>query len=352
MDLSAFGQHRVIEPKGTLPQSALRLNNSPTVENPNELLLDVEELMLDATSMRQVRESCAGVEARMASRVLEIVRERGKMHNPVTNSGGVLIGRIREVGAGFFSVHRPLPEASKIGQTVVPVASLSTLPLHLSGVKGFAGDRVLVEGKAVMFSCMKLCPVMPDLGAELTLACVDISSLVPQVNRCLQALKPRANEPLRILVMGCGKAGLAALYCARDFAAQTGARVQLLAIDYSWNAVSNVEKLKLADAAAQADARQASSLYEFVARNTNGSLCDLVINVVNVAGTETPTVLCTRPQGTVLWFSMATRFDQAALATDSLGRDVTMIIGNGVADGQVEQTVALARAHPEIFKTH
>jgi hypothetical protein len=45
---------------------------------------------------------------------------------------------------------------------------------------------------------------------------------------------------------------------------------------------------------------------------------------------------------------MATRFDQAALATDSLGKDVTMLIGNGVAEAQVEETISLVSAHADL----
>lgn len=34
----------------------------------------------------------------MKDRILEIVRTRGKMHNPETNSGGVLLGVVQEIG--------------------------------------------------------------------------------------------------------------------------------------------------------------------------------------------------------------------------------------------------------------
>ena len=44
---------------------------------------------------------------------------------------------------------------------------------------------------------------------------------------------------------------------------------------------------------------------------------------------------------------MATRFEQVALATDGLGKDVTMLIGNGAAQG-VDETLALVRAQPEL----
>ena len=39
----------------------------------------------------------------MAARILEIVAERGKMHNPDTDSGGILLGTVADAGERFAS---------------------------------------------------------------------------------------------------------------------------------------------------------------------------------------------------------------------------------------------------------
>src|ERR1035437_900059 len=117
--LSIYGSHRVIEPKKSLPQSALRLDNRPKILNPHELLLDVDFLMLDATSMREIRDFCSSYPDLMTAKILEIIQERGKMHNPVTNSGGVLVGRIREIGKQFFEVHPAVPGGDTPGQIII-----------------------------------------------------------------------------------------------------------------------------------------------------------------------------------------------------------------------------------------
>ena len=86
---SPFGVHRVLDPSGeevTLPQAARRLDPSPQIAA-DEVRIDVEVLNLDAASYRQLREE-----------VLRIVAERGKMQNPVTGSGGMLIGTVAQVG--------------------------------------------------------------------------------------------------------------------------------------------------------------------------------------------------------------------------------------------------------------
>ena len=181
---SGYGFHRVKKSTQILPLAADQLDATPLLKSDEELVLDVELLQLDATSMKEIREASHGDLASMKSRILHIVETRGKMHNPVTNSGGVLVGRIREEGRRFFERHSR-PAGIQSGTSVIPVASLTSLPLHLESIESIALDQVRVRGTAVAFSCMRICPVPEDLGAALTLSCVDISSLVPQLRRNL-----------------------------------------------------------------------------------------------------------------------------------------------------------------------
>jgi L-erythro-3,5-diaminohexanoate dehydrogenase len=83
-EFSAYGFHRVIRPLGVMPQAAEQLDNTPKILASDEVLIDVEVLNLDSTSMKQIKETYPDV----GKRILEIVSQRGKMHNPVTKSGG------------------------------------------------------------------------------------------------------------------------------------------------------------------------------------------------------------------------------------------------------------------------
>jgi len=78
---------------------------------------------------------------------------------------------------------------------------------------------------------------------------------------------------------------------------------------------------------------------------TSGALCDVVLNCVNVADTEATSILCARRNGTVVFYSMATRFDRAALGTDATDNDVHLVIGNGIAEGQAELSLDLFREY-------
>ncbi|HET9121829.1 MAG TPA: L-erythro-3,5-diaminohexanoate dehydrogenase, partial [Solirubrobacterales bacterium] len=121
-----LGADRVLSPAGSLPQQAERLDPSGPVR-PNEIEVAVERLCLDSTSFREIRERSGGDPSAMADRIMEIVRERGKMHNPETDSGGVLLGTVARVG----EQRQNPPEA---GQRVVTLASLTLTPLRLDEV--------------------------------------------------------------------------------------------------------------------------------------------------------------------------------------------------------------------------
>src|SRR3954447_17259115 len=94
------GADRVLEPAASLPQPARRLDPSGPVR-PDELELAVERLCLDSTSFRNLRDHAGGRPPGIARRIEAIVGDRGKMHNPETDSGGVLVGRVTAVGERY-----------------------------------------------------------------------------------------------------------------------------------------------------------------------------------------------------------------------------------------------------------
>src|SRR5262245_49488671 len=96
MRTSPVGLHSVVEPAGVLPQAAVRLDARPEIGS-DEVRILVERLNLDAASFRQLTTKHGGDGDAVRSEVLEIITSRGKMHNPVTGSGGMLIGTVDAV---------------------------------------------------------------------------------------------------------------------------------------------------------------------------------------------------------------------------------------------------------------
>ena len=128
---SPVGLHRVVEPAGVLPQAAWRLDADPRIA-PNEVRIRVERLNLDAASFRQLSEKHGGDGDAVRAEVLEIISTRGKMQNPVTGSGGMLIGTVEEVG-------RRSPLGLKPGDRVATLVSLTLTPLTITRRAGPLG---------------------------------------------------------------------------------------------------------------------------------------------------------------------------------------------------------------------
>ena len=321
-----YGFHRVIQPSGVIPQAALRVDNTPMILHPSEILIRVSLLNLDSTGMSQLKSR----DIDLAQQITDIVSQRGKMHNPVTNSGGVLVGEIEEFGEGID----PNFELTT-GDTIIPVVSTSTLPLYLHDVGQNKGDQVEVDGQAILFDGMGYSPLPADFNLPVALSAIDISSIVPQVYRTVSADQT-------ILVIGAGKSGVTAMAAARR--AAPGAYI--IALDPSANRLAEARDLGHVNKIIKADARLPEHVLSEVEKATDGKGCDVVLNCVNVADTEAATILSARQAGTVFFYSMATRFDKAALGTDATNNDVRIIVGNGVASGQARMVFDLLREEP------
>ena len=95
-----YGTHRVIEPAGVLPQPAKK--NIKWYGNiSNEILIDVIALNIDSASFTQIEEEAGHDVEKIKAKIKEIVAEKGKMQNPVTGSGGMLIGTVEKIGDDF-----------------------------------------------------------------------------------------------------------------------------------------------------------------------------------------------------------------------------------------------------------
>jgi len=331
-----LGTHRVIEPAGATPQDAWRIDNTPVAAE-NEMLCEVDALNIDSASFRQLCETCGFDARRIGERILEIVAERGKQHNPVTGSGGMFVGRVIEVGEAL----RGKVDVAA-GDRIASLVSLTLTPLHLQSVEevDVATGRVRVYGKAILFESGLWARLPRDIDEGVALAVLDVAGAPAQVRRLC---KPGQT----VVVIGAdGKSGL--LSCAQA-KARVGAsgRVIGLVPDASTASAALLRSAGLVDELVVADARRAletSAAVEAVAPE----LADVVINCVNVAGTELATILCAKDGATVYFFSMSTSFTAAALGAEGVALDVTMIIGNGYTKGHAEVALQTLRDHPSL----
>jgi NADPH:quinone reductase-like Zn-dependent oxidoreductase len=323
MNSSPVGLHRVLEPPGVLPQAARRLDPDPRIRD-DEVRVRLERLNLDAASYRQLHTEHGGDPDRIRAEVLKIIESRGKMQNPVTGSGGMLIGVVDEVGpASPLGLH---PD-----DRVATLVSLTLTPLLLEEIVSVEpkAERLAVRGKAVLFASGLWAPLPADVPLEMALAVLDVCGAPAWVARL-------AKGGMRILVIGAGKSGSLACAQARKLGAQ------VTALDYDRAAAERLVKEGLADAAVQADATKPLEVFG------KASEFDLVVNCASVPGTEMASILAARDGGEVLFFSMATSFTAAALGAEGVGKDVRLTIGNGYARGHAKLALDLVRESPAL----
>lgn len=330
-EFSRLGADRVVEPAGALPQPAARLDPGGPVR-PFEFEVAVERLCLDSTSFREIRKRCADNTDVMAERILEIVAARGKMHNPETDSGGVLQGTVVAVGERHG---RP----PVVGERVITLGSLTLTPLRLDSIARIDLDspQVEVEGTAYVSDRAGWAPVPDDLPLAIAVDVLDVCAAASQV----RALAPLAAT---ICVLGVGHAGKLAMAAARDAGPD---EVSIVAADVDAAELQRVAELGLCDLAVSTDLRDPLAASAAL-REAGAPPADLTIVVVNAPGCESAAILTTAESGTVLFFSMATNFPSAALAADGIGTDVRMVVGSGYSPDRGEYALELVRSSPKL----
>ncbi len=334
-----FGTHRVVKPAGILPQPAEVINNDMEIFD-NEILIDVQTLNVDSASFTQIEEEAGGDVEKIKEIMLSIVARFGKHKNPVTGSGGMLIGTVEKIGDALVG-----KTDLKVGDKIATLVSLSLTPLRIDKIKEIRKDidQVDIDGKAILFESGIYAKIPADISENLALSVLDVAGAPAQAAKLVQ---PGMTVGV---IGGGGKSGLMCLYEAKKRAGVTG---KVICLQSSDRHRSTVMDNKLADEYIVVDATDAVGMLHKVEEATNGQMCDLVINCVNIPNTEMSSILACKDGGTVYFFSMATSFTKAALGAEGVGKDVTMIIGNGYTKGHAEITLQIMRESEALRKIY
>jgi len=332
-----YGTHRVIEPKGVLPQPATKIDNTMEIYD-NEILIDVQTLNVDSASFTQIEKQANGNIEEIKKIMMGLVEKQGKHKNPVTGSGGMLIGTVKEIGPALQG-----KTDLKVGDKIATLVSLSLTPLVIEEILEVRPDidQVDIKGKAILFESGIYAVLPKDMPETLALSVLDVAGAPAQAAKLVHP------GDIVVVIGGGGKSGLLCLYEAKKRAGITG---KVICIGGSEKSTNRARQLGLADEYFAADATDAVGIYNKIMALTNGKLADLVINCVNIPNTEMASILACRDGGTVYFFSMATSFTQAALGAEGVGKDVNMIIGNGYTKDHAAISLQVIRECPALRK--
>ena len=332
---SPYGTHRVLEPLGVLPQPAWKIDNTMELYD-NEILIDVVALNIDAASFTQIKSQAQGDEAQVADIIRGIVAQRGKHHNPVTGSGGMLIGTVKQIGPVLAD-----KIDLQVGDKIATLVSLSLTPLRIDEITQIHlhKDQVEIKGQAILFETGLYAKLPTDIDEKMALAILDVAGAPAQTARLVK------EGDTVVVIGGGGKSGTLCVYEAKKRAGPTGCVIGVSPFEKD---CQRMKDLGWVDHTVQVDATNALALMEAVAGITAGKMADVVINCVNIQNTEMGSILATRQHGKIYFFSMATSFTAAALGAEGVGKDVEMIVGNGYATGHAEHALGLLRESAQL----
>ncbi len=333
-----YGAHRVIEPKGVLPQPADKIDNNMDEIYDNEILIDVQTLNIDSASFTDIANFCNHDKEEMKKEILLNVELQGKHRNRRTGSGGMLLGTVEKIGDALIG-----KTDLKVGDKIATLVSLSLTPLRIDEILEIREDvdQVDIKGKAILFESGIYAKMPADMPEKLALSALDVAGAPAQTAKLC-----RPGDTVLIIGAG-GKSGMLCCYEAKKRVGVTG---KVIGMTHSERSTKRLQDLGFCDVVFPGNANDPIAMYEKVYELTGGKMADVTINNVNIPDTEMTSILCTKNDGIIYFFSMATSFTKAALGAEGVGSDVTMIIGNGYTKGHAEITLQILRESEKLRK--
>ncbi len=343
-----FGTHRVIEPVGVLPQPANKVDNNMDEIYDNEILIDVQTLNIDSASFTDIMnyaKAQAGegaseekIMAEVKKEILYNVELQGKHRNRRTGSGGMLLGKIEKIGdalKGKVDV--------KEGDRIATLVSLSLTPLRIDEIMEIRPeiDQVDIKGKAILFESGIYAKIPTDMPEKLALSALDVAGAPAQTAKLCQYGQ-------NVVIFGAG--GKSGMLCCYEAKKRVGVTGKVIGLANSPKSTQRIKDLGFCDVVESVKGKTPAEIYELVYGLTGGKMADVTINCVNVPDQEMTAILCTKDDGTVYFFSMATSFTKASLGAEGIGADVNMIMGNGYTKGHAEFTLQELRESEKLRK--
>jgi TyrR family helix-turn-helix protein len=318
-----YGINRVLEPKHVLTTSAWKVDNNRDIL-PNEMRVSLRRLHIDPTSFKQICLEANNDEVQIKEKIIDITIRRGKLHNPVTDTGGLLYGIIEEIGAEY-----PNSKGFKIGDEVICNASLATIPLYISRITKIdkAYTQIEAEGYAIAFDALPVVRKPEGVPTELLLFIFNESGTLYRISKTITNQRKFlvvGNNIIMNMLFGYVIRKIAGenveVVCLFD--KKTNIAVRGKTIDNLlaklFNEIHYVDILKP---------------IECLDRLNAYSLFDLSINCADIPGAETINVLATKSGGTVFFAHLINNYNIALYITESIARQLEI----RCADGYLEE---------------
>lgn len=331
--MNTYGIDRVITPKQVFPASAWELDNSSALKE-GEMRISLRKVHVENTSFRQILQEAANDEDLIKEKIKDIVIRRGKLHNPITDTGGLFYGVIEEIDGKYRN-----DKGLKVGDEVIINSSLAGVPLYIDSITSI--DKTFpqfdAEGYAI---CLPGVPVIKrpkDLPIELLMFVLNESGTIYKVGKEAAGKERFAvigNNMLMNLIYGYAIKEAAGpnteILCVFD--RNTDVMMQGESIDEIMNRVfSQVSYHNLMKPVA---CLRSFSGYPEI---------DMVVNCSDIPGAETVGVMATKSGGTVVFANFMSNYNMALYVTEAISRDIRITCAEGYLEEYDEYDFDIVR---------
>lgn len=333
INMKDFGVHRVLEPNGVVPVTAWRLDNSAEI-GPKELRIDLEMIHMEWDSFNQICSHCGFDESKMKARLIQIVDERGKLHNPYTDSGGLFIGTVAAMGEELST------ESFAVGDRIISLSTLTGMAMHIENIEKIDFDygQVTCKGYVIAFEATDLAKYSEQVPIKYLLPAIDEGGNFRGVSRALEN-----EEKNRIAIIGSNL--ITTILYAQILKETCGEDSQISAIldqdafvDFTAEALTEavfpvIDKVHFVDLSQPVEAFQRVMEWE----GTQEEM-DAVVNLEDIVGSETLSTLLVKERSLVFYTSLKNNYTTGLLVADSMGKEIIPY----ALDGYVKDAQAFA----------
>lgn len=314
-----YGENRVIEPKRVLPTSAWRVDNRMEL-GPGEMRVDISTIHIEGTSFRQICLEANDNTEMIKNKIMDIVIRRGKLHNPVTDTGGLAFGHVAEISQTYEN-----KEGFVVGQDVLCNASLASMPMHISKIKAIdrAYNQIEVEGYVIISGKLPVVKRPEGLPTNLLLYTFNESGTLYRTSTDCIGKK-------RFMVVGNNL--LMNLLYGHTIRRQVGKDAEIVCVmDKKSNIIiegGNVDQLtrQIFD-----EIHYVNILRPIEAQRNLGEnrTFDMSVNCAEIPGAEPLSVLATKCGGTVVFANLINNYNIALYITEATAKSLDIRCADG-----------------------
>ena len=334
-----FGVSRVMEPKGAVPATAWKLDNQRQI-SPKEIRIRLEKVHIEWDNFNQICSHCGYDEMRIKARIMQIIEERGKLHNPFTGSGGLFMGTIEEIGSEVDA------EGLKVGDRVFSQSSITGMAMHIDRITRFDFNygQMECQGYVICFEATSLIQYTGEVSAKYLLTAIDEEGNFLGVRQAVS----EGNVERAVIIGGNLVTTLLYAQILRDC---FGENTRLTAV-LDKHSLGNLTEAEIISAfqpviehTCFTDLCQPLEAWKQIRdEGINEQPIDAVINLEDISGSETLATLLVREHGTVFYASLQNNYSVGILVADSMGKEVTPYALDGFDKDAYDYAVKLIQA--------